>query len=86
MARKQNLRTLEDGSTEVVCADDWLSPTNIKQLMEVLDNKKESFSRNLSHFIPAAYFVQETKVPRKGKIKNSEWWNDLNESKNISQY
>ena len=38
MARKQNLRTLEDGSTEVVCADDWLSPTNINQLMEALDN------------------------------------------------
>ena len=38
VARKQNLRTLEDGSTEVVCADDWLSPTNINQLMEALDN------------------------------------------------
>ena len=36
-------------------------------------NKKESFSRNLSRFIPAAYFVQETKVPRKGKIKNSDY-------------
>jgi hypothetical protein len=38
MARKQNLRTLEDGTTEVVCADDWLSPTNINQIIEALDN------------------------------------------------
>ena len=38
IARKQNLRTLEDGTTEVVCADDWLSPTNINQLLEALDN------------------------------------------------
>lgn len=38
VARKQNLRTLDDGSTEVVCADDWLSPTNINQIMEALDN------------------------------------------------
>ena len=28
LVRKQNLRTLDDGSTEVVCADDWLSPIN----------------------------------------------------------
>ena len=38
VARKQNLRTLNDGTTEVVCADDWLSPTNINQLLEALDN------------------------------------------------
>ena len=38
IARKQNLRTLEDGTTEVVSADDWLSPTNINQLLEALDN------------------------------------------------
>ena len=37
-ARKQNLRTLDDGTTEVVHADDWLSPTNINQLVEALDN------------------------------------------------
>ena len=37
-ARKQNLRTLDDGSTEVVHADDWLSPTTINQLVEALDN------------------------------------------------
>ena len=38
VARKQNLRTLDDGSTEVVSSDDWLSPTNINQLLEALDN------------------------------------------------
>ena len=38
IARKQNLRTLDDGSTEVVHADDWLSPTTINQLVEALDN------------------------------------------------
>ena len=38
IARKQNLRTLEDGTTEVVHADDWLSPTTINQLVEALDN------------------------------------------------
>ena len=37
-ARKQNLRTLEDGTTEVVHADDWLSPTTINQLVEAVDN------------------------------------------------
>ena len=38
IARKQILRMLEDGSTEVVHADDWLSPTTINQLVEALDN------------------------------------------------
>ena len=38
VSKKQNLRTLDDGSTEVVCSDDWLSPTNISQLIEALDN------------------------------------------------
>ena len=38
VAKKQNLRTLEDGSTEVVSSDDWLSPTSINQLLEALDN------------------------------------------------
>ena len=38
VSRKQNLRTLDDGTTEVVSSDDWLSPTNISQLIEALDN------------------------------------------------
>ena len=38
VSKKQNLRTLEDGTTEVVSSDDWLSPTNIHQLMEAIDN------------------------------------------------
>ena len=38
VAKKQNLRTLDDGTTEVVSSDDWLSPTNINQLIEALDN------------------------------------------------
>ena len=37
-SRKQNLRTLEDGSTEVVSTDDWLSPTSVIQVIEALDN------------------------------------------------
>ena len=37
-SRKQNLRTLDDGTTEVVSSDDWLSPTSISQLIEALDN------------------------------------------------
>ena len=36
-------------------------------------NKKESFIRNISLFNPGVYFVQETKVPRKGKIKISDY-------------
>ena len=38
VSKKQNLRTLDDGTTEVVSSDDWLSPTNINQLIEALDN------------------------------------------------
>ena len=38
VAKKQNLRTLDDGTTEVVSSDDWLSPTSINQIMEALDN------------------------------------------------
>ena len=38
VSKKQNLRTLEDGTTEVVSSDDWLSPTNISQLIEAIDN------------------------------------------------
>ena len=38
VSKKQNLRTLEDGTTEVVSSDDWLSPTNINQLVEAIDN------------------------------------------------
>ena len=38
VSKKQNLRTLDDGTTEVVSSDDWLSPTNISQLIEALDN------------------------------------------------
>ena len=38
VSKKQNLRTLEDGSTEVVSSDDWLSPTTISQVIEALDN------------------------------------------------
>ena len=37
-SKKQNLRTLEDGSTELVCSDDWLTPTSVNQLLEALDN------------------------------------------------
>ena len=36
-------------------------------------NKKESFLRNLSLFNPGVYFVQESKVPRKGKVKHSDY-------------
>ena len=36
-------------------------------------NKKESFIRNISLFNPGVYFVQETKVPRKGKLKISDY-------------
>ena len=36
-------------------------------------NKKESFMRNISLFNPGVYFVQESKVPRKGKIKLSDY-------------
>ena len=32
-------------------------------------NKTESFMRNISLFNAGVYFVQETKAPRKGKIK-----------------
>ena len=38
ISKKQNLRTVEDGTTEVVSSDDWLSPTSINQIMEALDN------------------------------------------------
>ena len=37
-SRKQNLRTLEDGSTEMVSSDDWLNTSSINMLMEALDN------------------------------------------------
>ena len=37
-SKKQNLRTLDDGSTELVCSDDWLTPTSINQLLEAIDN------------------------------------------------
>ena len=40
IARNQNLRNLEEGIIEVVFAYDWLSPTNINQLLEALVNKK----------------------------------------------
>ena len=36
-------------------------------------NKVESFKRNISLFNPAVYFVQESKVPRKGKVKLSDY-------------
>ena len=36
-------------------------------------NKKESFLRNISHFIPGVFFIQESKVPRKGKIKADDY-------------
>ena len=38
VSKKQNLRTMDDGTTEVISSDDWLSPTNINQLIEALDN------------------------------------------------
>ena len=36
-------------------------------------NKKESFFRNISLFNPGVYLVQESKVPRKGKVKHSDY-------------
>ena len=36
-------------------------------------NKVESFKRNISLFNPAVYFVQESKVPHKGKVKLSDY-------------
>ena len=36
-------------------------------------NKEDSFKRNISLFKPAVFFVQETKVPRKGKLKVSDY-------------
>ena len=36
-------------------------------------NKKESFFRNISLFDPSVYFIQESKVPRKGKVKHSDY-------------
>ena len=36
-------------------------------------NKTESFFRNISLFNPGVYFVQETKVPHKGKIKLNDY-------------
>ena len=38
-----------------------------------LVNKNESFLRNISLFKPAAYFVQETKVPKKNKIQVDDY-------------
>ena len=36
-------------------------------------NKKESFLRNITVFHPSVYFIQESKVPRKGKVKHSDY-------------
>ena len=36
-------------------------------------NKKDSFYRNISIFNPGVFFIQESKVPRKGKIKISDY-------------
>ena len=36
-------------------------------------NKKESFFRNISLFDPSVYFIQESKVPHKGKVKHSDY-------------
>ena len=49
IARKQKLETLEDGTTGVGCADDWLSPTNINQLIEDLDNMVAVLARRVVH-------------------------------------
>ena len=38
VSKKQNLRTLEDGSTEMVSSDDWLNTSSINMLLEALDN------------------------------------------------
>ena len=32
-------------------------------------NKKESLLRNIQHFMPGAFFIQESKTKRKNKIK-----------------
>ena len=36
-------------------------------------NKLESFRRNISLFTPGVYFIQESKVPRKGKVKVNDY-------------
>ena len=36
-------------------------------------NKTDSFKRNISNFNPGVFFIQESKVPRKGKIKLSDY-------------
>ena len=38
-----------------------------------LMNKKESFQRNISLFKPAAYFIQESKVPKKNRIALNDY-------------
>ena len=38
-----------------------------------LMNKKESFQRNVSLFKPAAYFIQESKVPKKNRIAINDY-------------
>ena len=38
-----------------------------------LSNKKESFERNLNLFLPGVFFVQETKLRRKNKIKHPNY-------------
>ena len=36
-------------------------------------NKKDSFYRNVSTFNPGVFFIQESKVPRKGRVKISDY-------------
>ena len=36
-------------------------------------NKTESFKRNISLFKPGVFFFQESKVPRKGKLKVNDF-------------
>ena len=43
IARSWNIRNLEEGIIKVVCADDWLSPTNINQLLECDTVKMKTF-------------------------------------------
>ena len=38
-----------------------------------LGNKTESFLRNIQHFKPGVYFVQETKCKVKNKIKHDDY-------------
>ena len=40
-----------------------------------LANKNESFERNLNHFLPGVFFVQESKLRIKNKIKHPNYVN-----------